>query len=605
MESWVLQARSCRRGAWRWLLLPTLWCALLMPAMAGGSATVRLHFHRDSNDYAGWGLHVWGSGLLLPHSVTWDRPLEAAGIDAFGVYFDVPVEAQVRTFGFILHRGDHKSSPRDMAVEIQPGASEFWVLEDADTVHAARPQIRQPFELGLRAEQQRQADAGLWAAAGVGGAILLLLVWRVATRKLGSTREQLASSMAQLLQAQNELRAQGERLQAGVADELTGLPTRSALHQVLQQALARAGRRAAPLAVVFIDLDGFKQVNDSAGHGAGDEVLRTVAARLRAVLRSSDVVARVGGDEFVAVVESFDGMADVFKVGRKLVRAAAEPIRVDAALHQVGASVGIALYPDDGSEAAALLKAADEAMYGIKRNGKNGCRFVNAARQAELERQLALEQGFRDALAEGRLVLQLEPLHRPAGGEAALHDTCARWLHGDEWHCASEVLDAIDDAAQRAAFDEWLLTESCRAARGLGAEHRMGVALAGTREGFDGLPALVERALAAQGLPAQRLLLWLPAPALGDAQRPLAPLLRLRGLGVAIGLTGLEDCEIELRRFLQLPIDALRLDNRAGTAPPWAEALAALGQARGFAVVSRPATLPSLRTPPGVPRPRE
>lgn len=585
--------RSCLPGARRWLPVLLLLFAGLLPAAHAGGSTVRLHFHRDSNDYAGWGLHVWGSGLLLPHAVSWDRPLEAAGIDAFGIYFDVPVEVQTRTFGFILHRGDTKSSPRDLAVDLKPGESEFWLVENSDTVHAAPPDIARPFELGQQAEQQRKSEAGLWAAAAAGGAVLLLLVWRVSARKLGSTREQLASSMAQLLQAQNELRAQGERLQAGIADELTGLPTRTALHQALQQALARAARQSHPLAVVFIDLDGFKQVNDTAGHDAGDQVLRTVASRLRGVLRGSDVVGRVGGDEFVAVVESFDGVADVLKVGRKLVRAAAEPIPVGEAVHQVGASVGIALFPDDGTDAATLMKAADEAMYGIKRNGKNGCGFVNAARQAALQRQLAQEQRFCEALAGGGLVLQVSPLHDVSSGSEAVHDTAARWPAGAEGLQADEVLSSLPDAAMLARYDAWLLAEGCRAAQRLGGQAPVGVTLAGagsgTPAGIDDLPMLVERALAEHGVPAGRLLLWLPARALAGAQRTLAPLARLRTIGVRIGLTGLEACEIELRRFLDLPVDLLRLDSAEAGKTPFAQALVALGRARGFAVVSPPA----------------
>jgi diguanylate cyclase (GGDEF)-like protein len=579
--------RSRLLGARRWLPVLLLLLAAALPAAHAGSSSVRLHFHRDSNDYAGWGLHVWGPGLLLPHAVSWDRPLEASGIDAFGIYFDVPVEVQTRTFGFILHRGDTKSSPRDLAVDLKPGASEFWLVDDSDVVHAVRPDIARPFELGLQAEQQRKSEAGLWAAAAAGGAVLLLLVWRVSARRLGSTREQLAASMAQLLQAQNELRAQGERLQAGIVDELTGLPARTALHQALQQALARAARQSQPLAVVFIDLDGFKQVNDTAGHDAGDQVLRTVASRLRGVLRSSDMVGRVGGDEFVAVVESFDGVADVLKVGRKLVRAAAEPIPVGEAVHQVGASVGIALFPDDGADAAALMKAADEAMYGIKRSGKNGCGFVNAARQAQLQQLLAQEQRFCEALAGGALALQVRPLRDLSDGGEAVHDTAARWPAGTEGPHADELLQGLPDAATLARYDAWLLAEGCRTARQLAGSAPVGLTLACA--GIDALPALVEQALAEHGVPAGRLLLWLPVRALAGAQRALAPLGRLRAMGVLIGLSGLEACEVELRRFLELPIDVLRLDGDDAGKTPFAQALVALGRARGFAVVSAPA----------------
>ncbi|WP_161974649.1 diguanylate cyclase domain-containing protein [Piscinibacter terrae] len=567
------------------VLLCLAWLLAFTPAHAADGSTIRIHFHRENNDYAGWGLHVWGAGLVLPHSVSWDRPLEPAGVDAFGIYFDVGVEPHVKDFNFILHRGDYKSTLRDMAVDLTRHGSEIWMLDDSDTIFTTPPEIGHAFTLGVQAEQRRHQVWWWVGGAGAVGLVVLAFVWRVARRRVAGAREELAANMKLLLQTQEELRAQGERMKAGSADELTGLPTRGALHQGLAQAIARASRDGGQVAVVFVDLDGFKQVNDTAGHDAGDEVLRTVARRLRAALRGSDVVARVGGDEFVAVIESFDSAAQVFKVGRKLVRAAAEPIPVGEQSHQIGASVGIALFPGDGADAASLLKAADDAMYDIKRGGKNGCRFVDAARQTQLERQLALEEGLRASLDQDRLSLTAQPLVELPGGRRWGDQASAVWVHDGLPQNAQAVVGACDDPALATALDRWLLSSACRHAARQVEGGCVAVELSGATSE---MAAQVRETLAEHGLPPQRLLLWFPARLLADGQVGAETLLRLRSHGVRVGYTGVSEADVSLQRFVAAPIDMLRIEasvrrNEAlGTG--YVRALAALGAQCGFSV---------------------
>jgi diguanylate cyclase (GGDEF)-like protein len=162
------------------------------------------------------------------------------------------------------------------------------------------------------------------------------------------------------------------------SDPLTGLANRTSLGPALDQAVQRARRRRGKLAVVFVDLDGFKQINDAYGHDAGDALLVVVAVRLRAHLRSSDLVARLGGDEFLVVLEEVVELAPVETVARKLLAELEQPYPIGGAEARVSASIGISVYPDDASDAIALMKHADTAMYAAKQAGKNTFRFYSA-----------------------------------------------------------------------------------------------------------------------------------------------------------------------------------------------------------------------------------
>ncbi|HEY5896644.1 MAG TPA: GGDEF domain-containing protein, partial [Burkholderiales bacterium] len=159
------------------------------------------------------------------------------------------------------------------------------------------------------------------------------------------------------------------------SDALTGLANRTGLGPSLEQSVQRARRRNAKLAVVFIDLDGFKQINDLHGHDAGDTVLVETAARLRKHLRASDLIARLGGDEFLVVLEDIQDLLPVEIVGRKLLAEIMHPYSIPGAQVSVTASIGISVLPDDAVDAAALMKHADTAMYAAKQSGKNTLRF--------------------------------------------------------------------------------------------------------------------------------------------------------------------------------------------------------------------------------------
>ena len=212
-------------------------------------------------------------------------------------------------------------------------------------------------------------------------------------------------------------------------DELTGLPNRRLFTEELARALARAQRSGEAIAVMFIDLDQFKQVNDNLGHAAGDELLCTVAQRLRAQLRHMDLLARLGGDEFVALVEGTAEAAHLSRTAHRLLHAAAEPVALAGTAVQVSASIGIALFPSDANDADALMRHADTAMYEAKRAGRNTCAFFVAELAQRAARRFALESDLRLALGRDELLMHYQPLVDAASGELVGLEALMRWQH--------------------------------------------------------------------------------------------------------------------------------------------------------------------------------
>lgn len=211
-------------------------------------------------------------------------------------------------------------------------------------------------------------------------------------------------------------------------DDLTGLANRVLLRDRLARALGAARRRGSLVAVMLLDLDGFKAVNDTLGHAAGDRLLAAVAERLRSRVRETDTVARLGGDEFALVIEDLVRPEHATLVARKLLDALEPPIRLDGQEARVGASLGVALYPRDGEDPAVLLRLADAAMYAVKAEGGRGCRFHDARLDRRMQRTAILESDLRRALERGEFVLHFQPQVALAGGASGVA-AILRWQH--------------------------------------------------------------------------------------------------------------------------------------------------------------------------------
>jgi diguanylate cyclase (GGDEF)-like protein len=212
-------------------------------------------------------------------------------------------------------------------------------------------------------------------------------------------------------------------------DALTGLPNRHWIQHYLPKAIARAAENKKSIALLFIDLDGFKKVNDTAGHAAGDEVLRLAAERLIDATRPDDKVVRFGGDEFVVILESVEGQSDGAHVAERIQQAFDQPFRVSNGTHPVGTSIGIALFPDDGPDAFALLEKADIAMYSVKTNGKHGYQYYEAKFYHALRDQLEKEAEIRGAIERDEFVMYYQPRVDTFTGVTTSLEALIRWQH--------------------------------------------------------------------------------------------------------------------------------------------------------------------------------
>lgn len=225
-------------------------------------------------------------------------------------------------------------------------------------------------------------------------------------------------------------RSSGEKLQQMARqDPLTGLGNRALLEAELDRMILRGQRSPTGFALLYIDLDYFKQINDSFGHGLGDLLLAVIANRLRRTMRQDDLIARIGGDEFVALLNDLHDPNDAALIASKIIHTLSEPITLSGHHLLVSASVGIATFPGHGANAAELLQHADQALYRAKANGRNGYAFFNPQQDAETRHNLDIEQGLRHGLLEGQFRLHYQPIVDTNHGDTVAWEALLRWQH--------------------------------------------------------------------------------------------------------------------------------------------------------------------------------
>lgn len=261
-------------------------------------------------------------------------------------------------------------------------------------------------------------------------------------------------------------------------DSLTGLPNRNLFHDRLRHALHTADRQGHQIGLLFLDLDGFKAINDSLGHSLGDEVLKRVASRLRETIRASDTVARLGGDEFTVIAEGQLDRQDVESLALKLLLALGQPYRIQEHRLQLSASVGITLYPSDGNTPEVLLRNADAAMYLAKRQGKNAYRFFATEFDEHLDERVLLEQTLRQAIERQEFTLYYQPQVDAASGSLVGVEALLRWPNADQDLQPADFIPLLEDSGLITQLTAWILVESFNALARWHAEGLAGLRLA-------------------------------------------------------------------------------------------------------------------------------
>ena len=349
-------------------------------------------------------------------------------------------------------------------------------------------------------------------------------------------------------------------------DSLTGLPNRALFNDRLSHAVERARRSGSQVAVMFIDLDGFKHINDTLGHAAGDRLLQGVAARLSDRVRKGDTVCRLGGDEFTVIMEGLREARQAGVVAQKMLQAFEAPFKFEGHDLHTTPSMGIAVFPDDGWDTDALLRNADVAMYQAKRAGKNNYQFYTEELTAQALERFLLDSNLREAADQGQLELDYQPQVALLTGEVIGAEALLRWNHPTLGRLVpSRFLAVAEETGMIEQIGAWVLRMACAQAmawHGSGLQfERVSVNLSGFQFRRGDIVGTVERVLAETGLPPRLLELELTELVLlQHEQQAVQVLLRLEELGVGLAIDNFGSGYSSLGVLKRLPLDRLKID---------------------------------------------
>jgi diguanylate cyclase (GGDEF)-like protein len=345
-------------------------------------------------------------------------------------------------------------------------------------------------------------------------------------------------------------------------DSLTGLPNRLQFHQHLERAVARAKRHGQLMAVFALDLDRFKDVNDTLGHATGDALLAEVSARLRENVREVDLVGRLGGDEFAVVAEEIASPEDAMRLARRICTALGEPYHVNGHDVTTSASVGIAIGPLEREAPDVLLKHADLALYRAKEDGRNTFRFFEPAMDAALQKRRRLETDLRNALRKNQLYLDYQPQFDLVTGRLTGYEALVRWWHPSEGEVSpSKFIPIAEETGLIVPLGEWILRTACAYATTWPADTKLAVNLSPAQFKTQNVYELVRRILAETGLEPERLELEITETIiLQNTEAVLETLKRLDQLGVSIAMDDFGTGYSSLSYLTRLPVKKIKID---------------------------------------------
>jgi polar amino acid transport system substrate-binding protein len=381
-------------------------------------------------------------------------------------------------------------------------------------------------------------------------------LWNAALDPLGELVYAAALDISERRKAEHQI----EHL--AYHDALTGLPNRHLFVDRLDNALTRAQRTEETLAVLFVDIDHFKSINDSLGHTAGDLLLRTLAQRLKATLRTEDTVARLGGDEFTVLVSGLKDPNDLLRLGQKIHTTIKVPVDVADRELTVSASIGVGLFPQDGTTAEQLLRNADLAMYRAKELGRDRTQFYTAAMSARLLEHMNLEARLRRALSASELFLAYQPIVRLKTSEVETREALLRWqdpergtIQPSEFIGIAEATNLISDIGHR------VIALACRATVLRPGNERVSINLSGRQFHDPSLLEVLDRSLRESGLAASRLEIEITETvAMQDIERADLILEALRQRGVRLLMDDFGTGHSSLSNLRRLPLHAVKID---------------------------------------------
>lgn len=368
----------------------------------------------------------------------------------------------------------------------------------------------------------------------------------------------IANDISERKRAESEIRHMAEH------DALTGLPNRILLRDRLDVSLVRARRSQSHVAVLLIDLDHFKHINDSLGHHVGDRLLKSVARRLLQAIRGGDTVARMGGDEFVVVLPDLHSTQDAYEVAAKIVEKLSEPVTVDMQTLEITPSIGVCTFPEDGDNVDVLLMNADTAMYAAKDSGRRRYMAFTPQMAAAASERWALERALRRTLESDGFEVHYQPQIHLASGTVFGVEALLRWPQDDEHYLSpAHFIHVAEQAGLVVPIGERVLRRACHdiaaLAEHLPADFRLSVNLSPRQLRLATLPALVAECLSEAGLSPHRLELEITESALlqDDITHTIE---ELRATGVAVAIDDFGTGFSSLSHVTRFPIDGLKVD---------------------------------------------